>query len=307
MSARQDWTRRTVLAAGIASGFGAAARAAATAPRVAALDWGWASTLLAIGIDPVGVAERRSYADWVGEPALPAATAELGLRTTPNLEALAALRPDLILTNSLNAAMRPQLERIAPTLDSPIFTDTRTPLANARSATHVLGDRLDRREAADRWIAECDRGFAAARERLAPCRGRPLVPLQMLDRRHVTYYGAGSLYGDVLQALDLRSAFPGPTSLWGHHSDDVASLAALPAADLLLVAPLPPGSPAFLEGPSLMASLVAAGHRRVYRLPPAWVFGELTAAARFARLVADALVPQKVGGTEPRPGRASNA
>ena len=288
------FTRRAVLAAGVMS-FAGAACAAAPAPRVAALDWGWAATLMALGVDPVGVAERRSYAAWVGEPALPATTAELGLRTTPSLETLASLRPDLILTNSLNAPLRAQLERIAPTLDSPIFTESRTPLANARSATRLLGDRIGRRGAAETWIADSDRRFAAVRERLAPCRGQALIPMQMLDHRHVTYYGRGSLYGDVLETIGLRSAFPGPTSPWGHHSDDLASLATLPLADLLLVAPLPPALPALTNGASLMAGLLAAGHRRLYRLPPAWVFGELTAATRFAELVGDALAPRRTG------------
>ena len=294
MTAIQGWTRRAVLAAGAASLAGMA-RAATPAPRVAALDWGWAATLVALGVAPVGVAELRSYAAWVGEPALPATTAELGLRTTPSLEILAALRPDLILTNSLNAALRTQLERIAPTLDSPIFTESRTPLANARLAARLLGDRLSRQTAAESWIADSDRRFAALRERLAPFRGQALIPMQMLDRRHVTYYGRGSLYGDVLDTIGLRSAFPGPTSLWGHHSDDLVSLATLPPADLLLVAPLPPALPALKDGASLMASLLAAGSRRLYRLPPAWVFGELTAATRFAELVADALLPPRTG------------
>ena len=287
-------TRRAVLAAGMVSVAGVA-RACGTAPRVAALDWGWAATLVALGVDPVGVAELRSYAAWVGEPALPATTAELGLRTTPSLETLAALRPDLILTNSLNAPLRAQLERIAPTLDSPIFTESRTPLANARSAARLLGDRLGRRAAAESWIAESDRSFAAVRERLAACQGQALIPMQMLDRRHVTYYGQGSLYGDVLETIGLRSAFAGSTSLWGHHSDDLVSLATLPPADLLLVAPLPPAMPTLTDDTSLMASLLAAGHRRLYRLPPAWVFGELTAATRFAQLVADALAPRRTG------------
>ena len=118
MTIARGWTRRSVLAAGMASVAGRA-HAGPPEPRVAALDWGWASTLVALGIDPVGVAELRSYAAWVGEPALQPSTAELGLRTTPSLEILAALRPDLILTNGLNAALRGQLERIAPTLDSP--------------------------------------------------------------------------------------------------------------------------------------------------------------------------------------------
>lgn len=292
MSGNRRWTRRGVVAAALGLALGTA-KAAEPAPRVAALDWGWASTLVALGVPPAGVAECRSYAAWVGEPALPPGTAELGLRTTPSLETLAALQPSLILTNGLNALLRPQLERIAPTLDSPVFGPNRTPLANARTAARRLGDRLGQPGAAEAWIARSDARFAAARARLAPMAGRPVVPMQFVDARHVTYYGRGSLYGDVLGELGLVSAYPGETSQWGHHGGDVASLAALPPADLLIVAPLPPQSVALLDGPSLVASLLRIGGRRAYRLPSAWTFGELAAATRFAGLVADALAPTR--------------
>ena len=52
--------------------------------------------------------------------------------------------------------------------------------------------------------------------------GRPVVPMQFVDARHLTYYGRGSLYGDVITALGLVSAYPGPTSQWGHHGGDLA-------------------------------------------------------------------------------------
>ncbi|MDX7951275.1 ABC transporter substrate-binding protein [Lichenihabitans sp. Uapishka_5] len=290
MGGATSLSRRVLLAAAMSAGLGAG-RAEAEAPprRLASLDWGWASTLIAMGLAPVGVTETRLYADWVGEPALPPGTAELGFRTAPNLETLLLLRPDLILTSDLNAALQPQLERIAPTFESRVFADNRRPLLNARADVSRLGVRLGREAAAETWLAESARRFAAARSRLSGLQGHPVVPVQFVDDRHLIYYGAGSLYGDVIVALGLRSAYPGATSQWGHRSDDLASLASLPPADLLLVAPVPPASEAALTGPSLLASLIAAAGRRAYRLPQCWTFGELAAATRFAEQLVDAL------------------
>ncbi len=51
-----NWTRRAVLAAGFAAP--ALSLRAAASPRVAALDWGLATTVAALGAGPAAVAER---------------------------------------------------------------------------------------------------------------------------------------------------------------------------------------------------------------------------------------------------------
>ena len=43
------------------------------APRVAAIDWGQAQTLIAIGAPPVAMSQIPAYNDWVSAPAVPAA------------------------------------------------------------------------------------------------------------------------------------------------------------------------------------------------------------------------------------------
>ena len=281
-------TRRSCLAGAAAFAFGTA-RASPAAARVVALDWGWAATLVALGVRPVGIAEQRLYHDWVVAPALPDGIPDVGLRTDPSLENLAALQPDLILTNGLNTAIRPKLERIAPTLLNPTYGETKTPLASAKAAARLLGDRLGRASDAAVLVDTIDQRIAAVRDRLQPVVGRAVLPLSLLDRRYATIYGAGSLFGDVLAAVGLRNLWTGPTSLWGHATRPFADLATLPPGDLLVVGPPPAAAAGVLDGPGLLASLCAAAGRQVIRLPPAWGFGDITAAARFADLLADAL------------------
>ena len=55
----------------------AAGGPAGESPRVAAIDWGQAQTLIAIGAPPVAMAQIASYGDWVGGPAVPASVQEL--------------------------------------------------------------------------------------------------------------------------------------------------------------------------------------------------------------------------------------
>jgi len=112
-------TRRAL--AGAAAALLAAPAFAAPARRVVAFDWGMVETLLGLGVVPAGIAEPEGYATWVREPALPPGVADVGLRVEPNLEAVARLKPDLIVITPQLEALEPTLSRIAPTLSLAIF------------------------------------------------------------------------------------------------------------------------------------------------------------------------------------------
>ena len=262
-------------------------RGAATAPRVAALDWTLASACLSLGLVPAGLAEQRLYARWVGEPALPPGIVELGLRQAPSLEGLAQLAPDLILVDSFAEPLRPRLERIAPTLAIDIYCDARHPLASSEAALRDLGRRFGRAAAAEAFLAGVEASFAAARAALGPGARAPVLPFNLADDRHLRLYGTGSLYADALERLGLTSAWPGATSPWGTATADFSALAAVPDATLILVDPVPVEAEAVLTGGGLWGGLTAG--RRVLRLPAAWPFGEAGAARLFADQLTAAL------------------
>jgi iron complex transport system substrate-binding protein len=254
------------------------------------LDWGLASLAIELGVPPVGVAEQALYRVWVGEPALPPATAELGLRTMPSLEGLLLLRPDLILINPLNEALRPRLERIAPTFSNQTFTTEHAPLARSRETTRALGDRIGRADAAARLIAAADARIAAARDRLRPAmRQRALLPVALVDGRHFTVYGPGSLFDDVMAVLGMHTAFRGPTNAWGTAVGTIDGLVAGPPTDVAVLDPVPPDAARLIGKDGLLSRLLAATGTRSYRLPPAWAYGGVSAAAGFAERLVDAL------------------
>lgn len=86
--------------------------------RVVALEWTYVEDLLALGVQPVGVADIEGYHTWVDIPLdLDEDVVDVGTRQEPNLERIAALDPDLILTASFRAAANyDELSAIAPTL-----------------------------------------------------------------------------------------------------------------------------------------------------------------------------------------------
>ncbi len=88
------------------------------AARVVALEWTYAEDLLALGLQPAGVADIAGYNRWIRIPvALDASVADVGTRNEPNLEVIASLEPDLILAVTFRPGQNYELlSEIAPTI-----------------------------------------------------------------------------------------------------------------------------------------------------------------------------------------------
>lgn len=281
--------RRTLLAAVPAL---AAAPARAGAPRVVALDFGLAETLLALGVVPVGLPGPADYRRWVVDPALPDGVADVGQRTQPNLELLAALAPDAILAVPEQDAILPQLHRIAPVLRVPLHTPQQRPWDRSVEAARAIGTRLGRADAAEQLIAAVERRHATARAALAGRAVRPLLLASFLDPRHLRVYGAGSILQAGLDRLGLSNAWTGRTSVWGSATVGLEALAPLEDAVLFAIDPQPPDLAAVLDASPLWRALPFVRARRVFTLPPVLMFGTLPAADRLA-----ALLPPRLTGT----------
>jgi iron complex transport system substrate-binding protein len=86
--------------------------------RIVALEWVYVENLLALGIQPVGVADITGYQQFVQiEPQLAEDVVDVGTRQEPNLEAIAELEPDLIIgVQFRHEYIKETLSKIAPTL-----------------------------------------------------------------------------------------------------------------------------------------------------------------------------------------------
>ncbi|PIG90917.1 iron-siderophore ABC transporter substrate-binding protein [Gloeocapsopsis sp. IPPAS B-1203] len=87
-------------------------------PKVVALEWVYVENLLALGIQPIGVADIAGYNKYVNiAPKLVDSVIEVGTRQEPNLEAIAKIKPDLIIgVKQRHQAIYPTLSSIAKTL-----------------------------------------------------------------------------------------------------------------------------------------------------------------------------------------------
>lgn len=180
------------------------ARGAVTVPetpdRVVALDFAALDTLTALGVPLAGRPDLDPPA-YLSDAL--AQVPAMGTIFEPDIEALAALGPDLILAGGRTQAKVAALERVAPTLDMTI--DGRDLLAEARGRLLAYGQLFDRTARARDLAADLDRAVARTRAAMAG-KGRALIVV--VSGAKASVYGAQSRFGWLHRDLDLPEAVP---------------------------------------------------------------------------------------------------
>ncbi|CAO3426132.1 ABC transporter substrate-binding protein [Azospirillum doebereinerae] len=281
-------------AGGLAAGLALSSRPGlAAGTRVAAIDWAMLETVLAIGVVPVAATELLQFRKVAVEPAVPDWVADLGLRGTPNYEALNLAEPDLILTSNYYEGQRASLARVAETLSLSIYNPGVPPYPAAIEAALTLGRRLGQEAAARALVARTEAEIASLRDSLRGVAHRPVLAMNIGDARHVRAFGTDSMFGDVLGRLGIANAWASVSSYSAAAPLGIESLARLPDAAVIVVPPVPPDALRALGDSALWQALPMVRDRRVTIIEPVNHFGGLPAALRFARLASAALLQQE--------------
>ncbi|HDO1373891.1 ABC transporter substrate-binding protein [Aeromonas veronii] len=263
--------------------------ASAPLPRIATVDWTIAETLLALGVTPLAVGDAGPYQAWVGEPRLPAGVVDIGLRTQPNRELLAELKPDRILISPLAAPLAPTLSHIAPVSTIALYDGQTDLWQRLHEVTLTLARMVGKTAEGERLLAGLDRDLASMQAGL-PADLPPLLVVQFIDERHVRVFGRHSLFDAVMTRLGLRNGWQEQTNDWGFSVVSIEQFMTLPTARLVVVDPIPVGVSERLQEPGLWQHLPLVRQAPVLHLPAVWSFGGVLAARRFAGLLSDALL-----------------
>lgn len=258
--------------------------------RIAVIDWAMLETALALGVTPVAATELVQFRKQGLEPAVPAATADLGLRGAPNFELLRILHPDLILISNFYEHMQPVYTRIAPVFSASVFRQGEPPYPHAERATAALGDHLGLAREAEAAIEDTRRALETIGERLAHVERRPIFVVSLGDARHFRAFGDDSLFGNVLDMLGFSNAWGGASSYSATAPVGIEALARVPEARLFVMEPTPPDVRRVLATSALWRSLPMVRENRVAFMEPVNHFGALPSARRFARLLAGLLL-----------------
>jgi iron complex transport system substrate-binding protein len=183
--------------------------------RIVALEWTYVEGLLALGIQPIGVADIAGYNDWVKVPiALDPGMVDVGERGEPNLETLTGLKPDLIITAAFRSAENyEQLNAIAPTIafDSYPTDESITQYEEMRQTFLTIADLVGRTAEGEVVLAQMEAKFAAARSQLAAAGrlGESFVLAQAFggDTVQIRLFTDNAMATEIVTQLGLKNGW----------------------------------------------------------------------------------------------------
>lgn len=257
------------------------------ATRVVALEWTPVEDVLALGVQPVAVADPKGYSEWVTSQRLPAGVADVGLRNEPSLESIAKAEPDLILgiDGSIPEQAIAQAEKIAP-----VFllrgAEASRPLERMRQNFTETARLLGKEATATPILAALDAKLAEGKTKLAGATAPYIFTYINVKgaSADLRMHSDRSLPCAVAKQLGLSNAWKEPgDDGWGLGSIDLEALTKFPADTRLLYWANSLDNPAeLLKGNALWQSLpfVKAGH-----VIPAgdkiWIYGGPTSLVQW--------------------------
>lgn len=186
-----------------------------TPKKVVTLYQGATDTILEFGVKPVGVVES-----WAQQPMYDYLKTDLedvtyvGLETQPNLEEIAALKPDLIIATQVrHEEIYEQLNEIAPTV-------VNTTLYDFRETANLLGQALGQEDKAESLIGDWENRVADFKTKIEANKEYPFsVTVTNYREDHARIYVKG-FAGSILTEL----GFKGPKNLEGQDELDIVKL-----------------------------------------------------------------------------------
>jgi ABC-type Fe3+-hydroxamate transport system substrate-binding protein len=267
----------------------------APAERVAVLEWQQVEDVLTLCTTPVAVADVEGYSLWNGSVELPDGVEDVGGRGEPNLDALYATDPDLVIVEAYTPT-----DEIIKTLEGrgvPVLAtkgaDTADPVKTMLDTFTLIGKALGRDARAAEVVEEFETHLADAKAEVADVETREFVYFDgYITGGNVSIrpFGEGSLMGELGEALGMKNAWTGEVDeAYGLGQTDVEGMTKVGDATLFYTGTLDPESDIMgeLAKNSIWRSLPAVKADRAHAFPAGvWTFG----GPRSAQEIVDAYV-----------------
>ncbi|MFW6363429.1 MAG: ABC transporter substrate-binding protein [Spirochaeta sp.] len=269
------------------------------AERIVVLEWSYAEDLLALGIQPAGLADISGYRNWVQvEPQPDDSVADVGSRQEPSLEAIIELEPDLIIGVSFrHAAIYDQLSEIAPTiLFNPYPGDDIDQYENMIESFRVISTVTGREAAAEQVIAETDALYEQLSARIADAGldGESIALAQGFTSQgsaQIRIFTDNALAIQITTRLGLENAWDDGFQQYGFTTVGFEALTALGNAHFFYVAQPDDDVFAQAEDNPVWQSLEFVQSGQTYSLGGGtWLFGGALSAQLVAEKITDSLL-----------------
>ncbi|RYG71526.1 iron-siderophore ABC transporter substrate-binding protein [Lentibacillus lipolyticus] len=186
-----------------------------TPENIVALEWSYAENLLALGIQPAGVADLDGFGKWVNiDKAFDESVADVGTRQEPNLEAIKRQDPDLIIAVKFrHEQYLDQLEEIAPVVMFAPYGDEaiQDHYGNMISEMNKLAKIVDKKEEAEQAIDDLNAYIDKQKQRVADAglEGATFLATQAFSAQNtptIRLFTDNSMVGKVMNKLGFSNA-----------------------------------------------------------------------------------------------------
>ncbi|MFD1363393.1 ABC transporter substrate-binding protein [Lentibacillus salinarum] len=187
-----------------------------TPENIVALEWSYAENLLALGVQPAGVADLDGFHQWVNiDKEFAESVDDVGTRQEPNLEAIRRQDPDLIVAVQFrHEQYLDQLKDIAPVVTFAPYGEEaiQDHYGNMISEMETLAEIVDKQEEAEEAIAELDAFIDGQKQRIADAglEGSPFLATQAFTAQNtptLRLFTDNSMVGKVMNKLGLENVY----------------------------------------------------------------------------------------------------
>ncbi|MER7281015.1 iron-siderophore ABC transporter substrate-binding protein [Dactylosporangium sp. NPDC000244] len=284
-SCAEDTTKTATGPVSLTDGVGRKVELAKPAERVAVLEWQQTEDLLTLCRTPVAVADAKGYGTYVKAEALPQGVVSVGERGQPDLDALFATKPDLIIIEAFKAddeLLTKLAQRGVPVLAT-VGADAGGQIANMKKVFSMIATAVGRTERAEQVLRRFDEHLAAGRQKVADAHVKTTSFLFFdgwIEGGNVVIrpYGKGALFTELGQQLGLTPAWTdeidktygngGVDPAYGLAQTDIEGLTAVGGATLFYSDDQTPESYVpELRKSTIWTSLPAVKEGRAYAFP----------------------------------------
>lgn len=191
---------------------GASVKLNGPAKKVIGTEWNVVENLISLGVDPTGVSDVKGYKAWDTAVPLKNDPKDIGTRGEPSMDAVASLKPDLILaTTDLPAAAIKQLRKVAPVL-TVRPADAANPIGQMTKNLDLIAQATGTTDKADKLKKDFEAKLAEGAKKLADAK---LAGAEYAfadgyvasNQTSIRPYTSGSLIGAVNEKLGLKNAW----------------------------------------------------------------------------------------------------
>lgn len=177
-----------------------------TPTKVVTLEYSFVDALVAVGMSPVGVADDdqperiiAALRDQVGT------YKSVGLRATPNIQVITALKPDLIVADSgRHKAIYAQLSKIAPTIAFPSLNGDYQQVLDSEMSTAIAVNKCDEMKSR---LEEHDKTMAGLKAQAPAGEARKALFVRASEKGFTGFPPKAYTPG-VLSAVGIPSSLP---------------------------------------------------------------------------------------------------